>query len=275
MPMTCTIPEFDIHIVHPPHESQSLQTYASIFRKLRLQSLQGDQEAFTEKYDTASRRPAVYWYDSVRLHNGLIHIAFGVTQADASKLAGTSSVARTNLTMELGTPIGMALNTGPIPQDYYVSLPGSQVLPDDRPHSQEHRFYIDMLYLVPEMRGPQREPFIKSQALDQDEWLLRSLQSAATDPPPVARLSGNVRPGHREKNLLAFYTSLKWYIAGTQTWRSNLLAKGGPGAVQEGEARGDDMDQVSTVVEKIVTVEQLQSQIKERKVVLGKVSARL
>jgi len=35
------------------------------------------------------------------------------------------------------------------------------------------------------------------------------------------------------------------------------------------------MDQVSTVVEKIVTVEQLQSQIKDRKVVLGKVSARL
>lgn len=272
--MASTVSSLDIYVIQAPRESESRQTYASIFRELRLQSLRDEPEAFTEKHDAASLRPMTYWYDFIDQHNGLIHIAFGLPKSEASKLAGTSLLANNDLIMKQGKPLGLAVNTGPVPKEQFLSLPGSQI-PVNRPDDQEQRFHAGMLFHVPEMRGAQRGLLFETLVLDRDEWLLNSLRSTATEPPPLARFRGNVKPGRRQKELLLFYTRAGWYIAGTQTWRSNLLAEGGPAAVQAAETRGDDMDEVSIVVEKIFTVPQLEWQIRKNKAILSKASARL
>lgn len=272
--MAPTLPELDIFVVRVPGEAQSRQTYASIFRELRLQSLREDPESFTEKYDTASTRPSAYWTDFIEQHNGLIHIAFGLSKSESSRLAGTTSTARNDSIMKHGKPLGMAVNTGPIPQDQFLALPGSQI-PLNRPDDQEQRFHAGMLFLVPGMRGAQRGLLFEHLTLDRDEWLLNLLRSGSTDPPPLGRLRGNVKPGLRQKGLLTFYTRAGWYIAGTQAWRSNLLAEGGPAGVEAAEARGDSMDEVSMVVEKIFTVTELEWQIKKNKAILRKSGARL
>jgi hypothetical protein len=272
--MAPTLPALDIHVIQAPRESQSRHEYASIFRELRLQSLRDEPEAFTEKHDAASARPMNYWYNFVEQHNGLIHIAFGLPKSEASRLAGTNITTRHDLIVKHGRPLGMAVNTGPVPKDQFLALPGSQI-PLNRPDDQEQRFHAGMLFHVAAMRGPQRGLLFEHLVLDRDEWLLNSLRSAATDPPPLARFRGNVKPGRRQKDLLLFYTRAGWYIAGTQMWRSNLLAEGGPAAVQAAEARGDNMDEVSIVVEKIFTVAQLECQIRKNKAILKKANARL
>jgi hypothetical protein len=270
--MAPTLPALDIYVIQPPAESQSRQTYASIFRELRLQSLRDEPEAFTEKHDAASVRPMAYWSNFIEQHNGLIHIAFGLPKSEAPKLAGTTSIAKNDLIMKHGRPLGMAVNTGPVPQDQFLSPPGSQI-PLDRPDDQERRFHAGMLFLIPEMRGTQRGLLFEHLSLDRDEWLLNILQSAATDPPPLGRLRGNVKPGLRQRALLTFYTRAGWYIAGTQTWRSNLLAEGGLAGIEAAETRGDNMDEVSIVVEKIFTVPELEWQIRKKKAILAKASA--
>jgi hypothetical protein len=272
--MAPTLPEMDIFVIQIPRESQSRQTYASFFRKLRLQALREDPESFTEKHDEASIRPMAYWNTFIEQHNGLIHISFGFPKSEASKLAGTTSTERNDLVMKHGKPLGMAVNTGPVPQDLFLHPPGSQI-PTNRPDDQEQRFHGGMFFLVPEMRGAQRGNLFEHMVLDRDQWLLGSLRSGKTDPPPFGRLRGNVKPGLRQKTLLTFYTREGWYIAGTQTWRSNLLAEGGLAAVEAAENRGDNMDEVSIVVEKIFTVAQLEWQIKKNKSILAKASARL
>jgi hypothetical protein len=272
--MAPTLPELDIFIIQVPRESQSREMYASIFRELRLQSLREDPESFTEKHDAASTRPMAYWNNFIEQHNGLIHIAFGLQNPEAPNLAGTTSIAKNDLIMKHGRPLGMAVNTGPVPQDQFLSLPGSQI-PLNRPDDQEQRFHAGMLFLVPEMRGAQRGLLFEHLSLDRDEWLLNSLRSGSADPPPLARLRGNVKPGLRQKGLLTFYTRAGWYIAGTQTWRSNLLAEGGLAGVKAAETRGDNVDEVSIVVEKIFTVPLLEWQIKKNKAILKKSGARL
>lgn len=272
--MAPTIPAMDTHVIQAPRESQSRHKYATIFRELRLQSLRDDPEAFTERFDAVVTRPIDYWYNFIEQHNGLIHIAFGVSKSDASKLANITSIARNDFIMKHGRPIGMAVNTGPVPSDQFLSLPGSQI-PLNRPDDQEQRFHAGMLFHVADMRGPQRGLLFEHLVLDRDQWLLDSLRSTATNPPPLARFRGNVKPGRRQKDLLLFYTRAGWYIAGTQTWRSNLLAEGGQAAVQAAEVRGDNMDEVSIVVEKIFTVPQLEWQISKNKAILSKRGARL
>jgi hypothetical protein len=272
--MASIIPALDIHVIQSPRETQPLRKYAAIFRALRLQSLRDDPEAFTEKLDAVVKRPTDYWYNFIEQHNGLIHIAFGVPKSDASKLGGMTAIGRNDFIMKHGRPLGMAVNTGPVPSDQFLSLPGSQI-PRNRPDDQEQRFHAGMLFHVADMRGPQRGLLFEHLVLDRDQWLLNSLRSTATNPPPLARFRGNVKPGRRQKDLLLFYTRAGWYIAGTQTWRSNLLAEGGPAAIQAAEARGDDMDEVSIVVEKIFTVAQLQWQIEKNKAILKKSSSRL
>jgi hypothetical protein len=272
--MAPTLPELDIFVIQVPRESQSRETYASIFRELCLQSLRDDPESFTEKHDAASIRPMNYWNNFIEQHNGLIHIAFGLPKSETPNLAETTSTARNDLIMKHGRPLGMAVNTDPVPQDQFLFLPGSQI-PLNRPDDQEQRFHAGMLFLVPEMRGAQRGLLFEHLSLDRDEWLLNSLRSGSTDPPPLARFRGNVKPGLRQKALLTFYTRAGWYIAGTQTWRSNLLAEGGLAGVEAAETRGDDMDEVSVVVEKIFTVPELEWQIRKNKAVLRKSGARL
>jgi hypothetical protein len=272
--MAPSLPDLDVYVVQARRESRNRQKFASVFRELRLRSLHDEPEAFTEKYDAASARPMQYWYDFVEQHNGLIHIAFGLPKSEASKLAEITVAARNDYILEHGRPLGMAVNTGPVHKDQFLSLPGSQI-PANRPDDQEQRFHAGMLFHVPEMRGAQRGLLFETLVLDRDEWLLSSLRSARSDPPPLARFRGNVKPGRRQKDLLLFYNRAGWYIAGTQTWRSNVLAEGGSAAVQAAEDRGDDMDEVSVVVEKIFTVVQLEWQIRKNKSVLAKASARL
>jgi hypothetical protein len=249
--MAPTLPELDIFVVRVPSEPQSRQTFASIFRELRLQSLGDNPESFTEKYDAAYMRPITYWNDFIEQHNGLIHIAFGLSKSKGSTLAGKNSAARNDLIMKHGKPLCMAVNTGPVPQNQFLALPGSQI-PLNRPDDQEQRFHAGMLLLVPEMRSAKQGLLFEHLTLDRDEWLLNLLRSGSTDPPPLGRLRGNVKPGPRQRDLLTFYTHGGWYIAGTQTWRSNLLAEGGSAGVEVAKARGDNMDEVSVVVEKIL-----------------------
>jgi hypothetical protein len=272
--MAVTLSELEIFVVQVPRESQSRETYASIFRELRLQSLRDDPESFTEKHDATSIRPMAYWNNFIEHHKGLIHIAFGFPKSQAPELAGASSTVKNDLIMKHGRPLGMAVNTGPVPQHQFLSLPGSQI-PLNRPDDQEQRFHAGMLFLVPEMRGARRGLLFEHLSLDRDEWLLDSLRCGSADPPPLARFRGNVKPGLRQEALLTFYTRVGWYIAGTQTWRSNLLAEGGLAGVEAAETRGDNMDEVSVVVEKIFTVPELEWQIRKNKAILRKVDARL
>ena len=272
--MDSSLLDLDVYVIQAPLESRARQKFASVFRELRLRSLYDEPEAFTEKFDAASARPMQYWFDFVEQHNGLIHIAFGLPKSKVSDLAGINVIARNDLIMEQGRALGMAVNTGPVHKDQFLSLPGSQI-PQNRPDDQEQRFHAGMLFHVPEMRGPQRGLLFETLVLDRDEWLLNSLRSTAVDPPPLARFRGNIKPGRRQKDLLLFYTRAGWYIAGTQTWRSNVLAEGGPAAVKAAEIRGDNMDEVSIVVEKIFTVAQLEWQIEKNKAILKKARARL
>lgn len=91
----------------------------------------------------------------------------------------------------------------------------------------------------------------------------------------MARFRGDVKSGRNQKRLLEFYDRAGWQIAGTQTSRTNQLALGGPAAVQEAELRGDNMDEVSVVVEEIFTVSHLEWEIRENRKKLGRDAARL
>lgn len=176
--------------------------------------------------------------------------------------------------MSVGTPLSMAVNTGPIPQDRFLSRPNSKV-PMNRPDSQELRFHGGMLFHVASMRGSQRGQLFEHLTLDRDAWLLEKLLATNSDPPPIVRFRGNVKAGPHRRKLLSFYVRAGWYIAGTQTWRDNLLAEGSESSVLAAERRGDDMEQESLVVEKIFTVAQLEWQIRKNKCALAELGARL
>lgn len=264
-----------IHVLRPPSEPDHLATYASILRDLRLQALREDQESFTEDYSEVSARPAQFWQDFIKDHNGLIHIAFGLEKSEMPTISATAPEAlQIGLVMELGLPLSMAVNSGPVNQDRFLSLPNSRV-PLNRPDCEELRFHGGMLFHISRVRGAQRGHLFEHLTLDRDEWLLQKLLEVGCDPPPVARFRGNIKSGARQNKLLSFYDRSGWYIAGTQTWRANLLAEGGESAVQKAQHRGDNMDDESIVVEKIFTVAHLEWQIEKNKSILGRLEARL
>jgi hypothetical protein len=272
--MAATSTQLDIHVLRPPVESDEFESFAKVFRVLRLQSLRESPESFTEKHDAVSARPAAYWQDYIQNHEGLIHIAFGIPKSQAGQAATSEKNTKNNYILEHGRPLGMAVNTGPVPHDRFLSLPGSQV-PPNRPDEQEQRFHGDMLFHVADMRGQRGERLIQHLVLDRDEWLVEKLRSAQDKIPPLARFRGNVKPGRNQESLLSFYARSGWYIAGTQTWRANLMAEGGLAAVRAAEVRGDDMEEVSVVVEKIFTVPHLEWQICRNKSLLQRRNARL
>lgn len=272
--MPTTSAQLEIHVLRAPGETDELQKFASVFRDLRLQALSESPESFTEKYNAVATRPAAYWQNYIRNHRGLMHIAFGISEFHSRLLATTEQKARNSFILEHGRPLGMAVNTGPVPRDLFLSLPGSQVLPN-RPDEQEQRFHGGMLFHVADMRGQQGGRLIEHLVLDRDQWLLEKLQSTRSEAPPLARFRGNVKPGRNQERLLSFYARSGWYIAGTQTWRTNLMAEGGLAAVRAAEDRGDDMDEVSVVVEKIFTVPHLEWQIRRNKRSLQRRQARL
>lgn len=266
--------KYNIHILRPPTKADELRSFAVILRQLRLQSLRESPKSFTETHDEVSTRPAEYWQAFVKNHTGLIHIAFGVPEAHASRVRAAAWGDRSKLILQHGRPLGMAVNTGPIPRERFLCPSGSQI-PLNRPDEEEQRFHGSMLFHVADMRGRRGARMVQQLIVDRDEWLLDSLQAAANDPPPFARLRGNVKPGPKQEDLLAYYDRAGWYIAGTQSWRSNLMAEGGVAAVRTAEARGDDMDEESVVVEKIFTVSQLQWKIRSNKALLQPEEARL
>lgn len=104
---------------------------------------------------------------------------------------------------------------------------------------------------------------------------LKKLLATDSDPPPIVRFRGNVKAGPYRGKLLSFYVRAGWYIAGTQTWRDNLLAEGSESSVLAAERRGDDMKQEPLVVERIFTVAQLEWQINKNKCALAELGARL
>lgn len=264
--------KWSIHVIRIPTDREALNTFASIFRDLRLQALRDDPDAFTERHDDVAKRSAEYWTDFLRHHTGLVHIAFGIPPAKDADVTDAETNMPDKLIMADGKPLGTAVNSGPLPQDRFPSLPGSNV-PLCRPDNQEQRFHGGMLFHVPSMRGGLRGLLFEHLVLDRDEWLLEQLQSAGSDPPPVARFRGNVKPGSRQKSLLDFYIKAGWYIAGTQTRSANLLAEGGKAAVEAGIVRGDAMEEESIVVEKIFTVPLLQWQIKKNRRLLDRHAA--
>ena len=55
----------------------------------------------------------------------------------------------------------------------------------------------------------------------------------------------------------------------------STLASVGPAGVEAAKIRGDDMDEVSMVIEMVLTVTQLEWQVKKNKAILRKAGARL
>lgn len=272
--MATTPTQLEIQVLRPPVNYRELQTFARVFRDLRLQSLSDSPESFTEKHDVVSARPAAYWQTFIQNHKGLIHIAFGIPKSKSGLLATAEPNERNSFILEHGRPLGMAVNTGPVPHDLFLSPAGSRILPN-RPDEQEQRFHGGMLFHVAEMRGKRGGRLIEHLVLDRDQWLLKKLRSVESEVPPLARFRGNVKPGRNQEHLLSFYARSGWYIAGTQTWRTNLMAEGGLAAVRTAGDRGDDMDEVSVVVEKIFTVPHLEWQIRKNKRSLHREDARL
>jgi hypothetical protein len=272
--MTSTSTPFDIHVLRPPVQTNELEIFANVFRDLRLQSLRESPDSFTEKHDAVSTRPGAYWKDFIQSHEGLIQIAFALPRSQAVRIATSENNTRAEYILEHGRPLSMAVNTGPIPHDRFLSPPGSQI-PSDRPDEQEQRYHGGMLFHIADMRGQRGERLIQQLILDRDEWLLSKLRSNQNEIPPLARCRGNVKPGRNQEALLSFYVRSGWYIAGTQTWRTNLLAEGGMAAVRAAEIRGDNMDEISVVVEKIFTVPHLEWQIRSNKHLLQREKARL
>jgi hypothetical protein len=266
--------QLDIHVLRSPVESIELERFAKVFRDLRLQSLRESPESFTEKHDAVHARPAAYWQDYIQNHEGLIHVAFGIPKFETGHIAAAEQGDRTSYILDHGRPLGMAVNTGPVPHGKFLSPSDSQV-PPNRPDEEEQRFHGGMLFHVADMRGRRGEQLMQHLVLDRDEWLLEKLRFAQNERPPLARFRGNVKPGRAQEGLLSFYTRSGWYIAGTQTWRANLMAEGGLAAVHAAEIRGDNMDEVSVVVEKIFTVPHLEWQIRRNKRLLQREEARL
>lgn len=256
--------KYEICVLRPPVDPDELRSFAVVLRELRLQSLRESPESFTEKYEAVYARPANYWEAFITNHKGLIHIAFGIAEPDASGVHAAAQDERSKLILQHGRPLGMAVNTGPVPQERFLCPPGSQI-PANRPDEEEQRFHGSMLFHVADMRGRKGARLVQQLILDRDEWLLKSLQQSNSEASPLARFRGNVKPGAKQEDLLAYYDRAGWYIAGTQSWRSNLMAEGGEAAVRVAEKRGDDMDEVSVVVEKIFTVAQLRWKIRMNK----------
>jgi hypothetical protein len=271
---TITPSQLDIHVLRPPVHTNELERFAKVFRDLRLQALRESPESFTEKHDAVSARPAAFWQDYIRNHEGLIHIAFGVPRLQAARNATSRKDTRNDYILEHGRPLGMAVNTGPIAHDQFLCLRGSHI-PPNRSDEQEQRFHGGMLFHIADVRGRRGERLMQNLVLDRDEWLLEKLQSAQCEVPPLARFRGNVKPGRNQEGLLSFYARSGWYIAGMQTWRTNLMAEGGLAAVRAAEVRDDDMEEVSVVVEKIFTVPHLEWQICRTKSLLQRQDARL
>lgn len=266
--------KYDIHVLRSPVPLDELRVFAIVLRDLRLQSLKDSPESFTEKHDAVAARPAGYWQAFITNHTGLIHIAFGVLEPHARRIHAAVQDERTKLIMQHGRPLAMGVNTGPIPRERFLCPPDSRI-PPNRADEEEQRFHGSMLFHVPDMRGRWGTKMVQQLILDRDEWLLDSLRSTKSEIPPLARFRGNIKPGSKQDTLLAYYDRAGWYIAGTQRWRSNLVAEGGVDAVRAAEERGDNMDERSVVVEKIFTVAHLEWNIAQNKRLLQQQDARL
>lgn len=266
--------KYDIHVLRPPVEPDELRRYAVVLRDLRLESLRTSPESSTETYGEVSARPVEYWQAFITNHKGLIHIAFGVLEPHASRIRVTEQDERTKLIIQHGRPLAMGVNTGPIPRDRFLTPPGSGI-PPNRPDEEEQRFHGSMLFHVPDMRGRQGTRMVQQLILDRDEWMLESLRSSDSETLPLARFRGSVKPGPNQQRLLAYYDRAGWYIAGTQSWRSNLMGEGGERSVRAAELRGDDMDEESVLVEKIFTVAHLEWNIRQMRHLLQQQDARL
>lgn len=112
--------------------------------------------------------------------------------------------------------------------------------------------------------------------LEWDRYLLENLLSAADEFHPLARLRCNVRPGPSQKELISKYVHWGWHIVGERRARENLMADGGPDAVRVAAERGcNDLGEVFVVMEWILTVPQLEWQIRNCERSLAREGARL
>ena len=254
--------QYSIRVIRMPRQTpQRVARYATIFRQLRLQALRESVESFTERYDEAAARPLSQWEDAIANKNGLIHIGFGLPVARVADMPADSVEEQEDWIAEHGVPLGMAINTGPVPREHFLCPRGSRI-PSTRSDDEEVRIHSNMLYVVAGLRGSRnRGVLFEALTLDRDRWILDVLTSVRVDPPPVARFRGTARAGQNQEKLIDFYVDAGWYVAGTMTWRQSVLAEEGEEGVRAAEARGDDMERVSVVVEKIMTVAHLERQV--------------
>lgn len=255
------LPAQPLFVVRPSkHDQQQLIKFATAFRTLRLQALKESAASYTETYAEVASRPFESWVAWIQEHNGLIHMVFA---SDDDRQCRTDEWL-----LEHGKALGMAVNTGPVPQERFLCPHGSE-LPLNRPDAQEVRIYSNQLYFVPDLRGKARAYAHTAFTLDCDNWLMEQLLAKGQDPPAVARFRGVVIPGAYHAKLLEFYARNGWYIAGKLSWSDVVMADGGEEGVKQARGLGYDMTKLYTVVETTVTVPQLRWRIEQAKFLLA------
>lgn len=269
--------ELATHVLRPPpgREVASLETYASIFRDLYLQAMRESPESFAEDYTHVSCRTPRYWQVLVKQHHGLMQIAFGISPSLMPAIWATAPAAlQFDLIMDVGIPLGVAINHGPVSHEKSQPVPASTVGLNHLDSSRQ-QYYGGIVFHIAHMNEAVRKNLFEHLSMDRDKWILDNLRSANTGSPAKARFRANIKSGSHQETLSSFYSRPGWYKIGAQTWRASLLADGGEAAVKAAERRGDDMDESTAVVERIFTASQLEQQMEANRGPIGATRARL
>jgi hypothetical protein len=252
----------EIHVVRvsdpPPH---LVAIYARAYRTLRLQALRESPLAFLEKHDEASARPPAYWQHVIKRPGFLIQIAVAepnVVNPYINDKEATDPIARG------GTLLAMVVIRGPIPAAQFLCPPNSGMWPH-RPEGQEICFHGAQLYIIPEFRGRQKGLLFEAMLVDQDLWLLDIINQAKLKTSSSVTPDARLRAGVLQPSLLRGYTRYGWHLAGSETKRSCILANSGPEGVREAEKRGEALEDMQLVVERILTVAHLEWRIAENR----------
>ncbi|KAK5137474.1 hypothetical protein LTR08_008452 [Meristemomyces frigidus] len=233
---------------------------------VRLQALRDNPESFTETHDEAAARNTSHWQDFLQQTPGLLQVALGISESARRVDDGETA---DDWALKHGVPLGMSIHAGPLPPHRFLCPPGSSITLN-RPDAEELRFFANMLYIVPSVRGKAaRGQLLEAMTLDRDLWLLDQLRGVGADPPPVARCRGTVVSGPNESELLNFYTTAGWNIVGKLTWAQSRLAEGGEEAVEIAKARGHDMGKLSIAIERVWTVPHLEWRVVKNRQLMG------
>lgn len=252
-----------------------MQTYASILRDLHLQASRESSDFVLTDYTDICAQPPVHWQDLIKKHNGLIQVAFGIEPSLLPAIWATAPEAlQYDVIMDVGIPVAMATNFGPVLRIQAPSVPS----PESHANvgdGRELQFHAGPLFHIAKMRGTSQDSLFHHLSADRDEWILEHLRSAVSQVGLKARLRVSMKRNAYEAGLGSFYSRLGWRIASKTTRRQSLMVEHGPAAVQAAEGRGEDLNEQVFVVEKTYKIVQPPAHVADQDLSLHNLKARL